>query len=82
MRQDQLPSPDPLDAIDPITFQVLKNAFASVVDEMAALIQNCAFSLVVSDGRDYSGTITTATGDLVASGAPISRHISARSHSR
>ena len=58
-----------IDPIDPITFQVLKNAFASVVDEMAALIQNCAFSLVVSDGRDYSGTITTADGDLVASGS-------------
>jgi N-methylhydantoinase B len=55
--------------IDPITFQVLNNAFSSVVDEMAALVQKCAFSLVVSDGRDYSGTICTSEGDLVASGA-------------
>jgi N-methylhydantoinase B len=54
--------------IDPITFQVLNNAFSSIVDEMAALVQKCAFSLVVSDGRDYSGTICTANGDLVASG--------------
>jgi len=54
--------------IDPITFQVLNNAFSSIVDEMAALVQKCAFSLVVSDGRDYSGTICTADGDLVASG--------------
>ena len=55
--------------IDPITFQVLNNAFSSIVDEMGALVQNCAFSLVVSDGRDYSGTICTADGDLVASGS-------------
>jgi N-methylhydantoinase B len=54
--------------IDPITFQVLNNAFSSIVDEMAALVQNCAFSPVVSDGRDYSGTICNAAGDLVASG--------------
>ena len=54
--------------IDPITFQVLNNAFSSVVDEMAALVQNCAFSPVVSDGRDYSGTICNPAGDLVASG--------------
>jgi N-methylhydantoinase B len=57
------------DAIDPITFQVLNNAFAGIADEMGALVQNCAFSPVVSDGRDYSGTICTADGDLVASGS-------------
>jgi N-methylhydantoinase B len=62
-------SPAQTMGIDPITFQVLNNAFSSVVDEMAALVQKCAFSLVVSDGRDYSGSICTADGDLVASGA-------------
>lgn len=55
--------------IDPITFQVLNNAFSSIVDEMAALVQKCAFSLVVSEGRDYSGTICNADGDLIASGS-------------
>jgi N-methylhydantoinase B len=55
--------------IDPITFQVLNNAFSSVVDEMAAVVQKCAFSLVVSEGRDYSGTICDGHGNLVASGS-------------
>src|SRR5581483_6024383 len=55
--------------VDPITFQVLNNAFSSIVDEMGALIQNCAFSIVVADGRDYSGTICNADGDLIASGS-------------
>jgi N-methylhydantoinase B len=55
-------------AIDTITFQVLKNAFSSIVDEMAALVQKCAFSLVVSEGRDYCGTITNKHGDLIATG--------------
>jgi N-methylhydantoinase B len=56
-------------AIDPITFQVLNNAFSSIVDEMAAVVQKCAFSLVVSEGRDYSGTICNSEGDLIASGS-------------
>lgn len=55
--------------IDPITFQVLNNAFSGLVDEMAALVQKCAFSIVVSEGRDYSGTICNANGDLIASGS-------------
>jgi N-methylhydantoinase B len=55
--------------IDPITFQVLNNALSSIVDEMGALVQNCAFSIVVGDGRDYSGTICNAEGDLIASGS-------------
>ena len=46
-------------SIDPITFEVLNNAFRSIVDEMGALLQSVAFSLVVSEGRDYSGTICT-----------------------
>jgi N-methylhydantoinase B len=65
----ELMTPAQTMGIDPITFQVLNNAFSSIVDEMAALLQKCAFSLVVSDGRDYSGTICTADGDLIASGS-------------
>ena len=53
---------------DPVLFQVLNNAFAGITDEMGALVRRAAFSLVVSEGADYSGTISTATGDLVASG--------------
>lgn len=55
--------------IDPITFQVLSNALSSLVDEMAAVVQNCAFSIVVSEGRDYSGSICNADGDLIATGS-------------
>ena len=57
-----------LRARDPVLFQVLNSAFMSTVDEMGALVQRAAFSLVVSEGRDYSGTISTRSGDLVASG--------------
>lgn len=53
---------------DPILFQVLTSSFTSIVDEMGALIQRVAFSLVVSEGRDYCGTICTRDGALVTSG--------------
>ena len=53
---------------DPILFQVLNSALSSVADEMGALIRRAAFSLVVSEGSDYSGTISNRHGDLVASG--------------
>ena len=53
---------------DPILFQVLNSAFASITDEMGALVRRAAFSLVVSEGGDYSGTISDRGGNLVASG--------------
>ncbi len=53
---------------DPVLFQVLNSAFASITDEMGALIRRAAFSLVVSEGADYSGTISSRAGDLIASG--------------
>lgn len=53
---------------DPILFQVLNSAFSSITDEMGALIRRAAFSLVVSEGADYSGTISNRHGDLIASG--------------
>ena len=54
---------------DPIRFQVIHSALRSIVDEMGALIQRTALSLVVSEGRDYCGTILTREGDLVTSGS-------------
>src|SRR5687768_234928 len=53
---------------DPITFEVLHNALRSVVDEMGTLVSTVAFSLVVSEGRDFSGSICNARGDLIATG--------------
>jgi N-methylhydantoinase B len=54
--------------LDPITFEVLRNALVSVVDEMAVMVEKLAFSTVVSEGRDFSGAICTTDGDLVAQG--------------
>lgn len=54
--------------LDPITFEVLHNALISLVDEMGVLVNTVAFSLVVSEGHDFSGSLCAANGDLVATG--------------
>ncbi len=54
--------------LDPITFEVLRNALSGVVDEMAVMLEKVAFSTVVSEGRDFSGAICTPTGELVCQG--------------
>jgi N-methylhydantoinase B len=54
--------------IDPITFEVLRNAFMSVVDEMGLMLERVGHSLVVSEGRDFSAAICDADGRMVAEG--------------
>jgi N-methylhydantoinase B len=57
-----------LERIDPITFEVLRNAFMSIVDEMGLMLERVAHSLVVSEGRDFSAAICDRDGRLVAEG--------------
>ncbi|MDX6234746.1 MAG: N-methylhydantoinase [Nocardioidaceae bacterium] len=54
--------------IDPITFEVLRNAFMSVVDEMGLMLERVSHSLVVSEGRDFSAAICDADGRMIAEG--------------
>jgi N-methylhydantoinase B len=57
--------------VDSFTVDVLRNAFASIVDEMGVMLSRCAMSPVITQGRDFSGAVTTATGDLVMQGAYV-----------
>lgn len=54
--------------IDPITFEVLRNSFMGIVDEMGLMLERVAHSLVVSEGRDFSTAICDEDGRLVAEG--------------
>ena len=54
--------------IDPVTFEVLRNSFMGLVDEMGTMLERVAHSLVVSEGRDFSTAICDADGRLVAEG--------------
>lgn len=54
--------------LDPITFEVLSNAFSSVIDEMGIMLEKVSFSTVTSEARDYSCALANAAGDIVSRG--------------
>lgn len=54
--------------VDPVTFEVLRNAFINVCNEMASTLCKAAFTPVITEGYDFSATIHTNEGFLVACG--------------
>lgn len=55
-------------SLDPVTFEVLRNGFVSICNEMSVAVEMSAYSAVISEGRDYSATLYDADGNLVAQG--------------
>lgn len=53
---------------DPITVEVLRNAFTAVCNEMALVVKKTAYSTVVNEGNDFGGGLYDAEGRLVAQG--------------
>ena len=47
-------------ALDPVTFEVLKNAFITTVDQMAEQILRTCYSFVIFN-RDFSNALNDAT---------------------
>lgn len=56
------------EGFDPITFEVLSNAFTAAIDEMGVVLEKVAFSTVTSEAHDYSCAITNGIGDVVSRG--------------
>jgi N-methylhydantoinase B len=54
--------------LDPITFEVLRNALANMCDEGSELIARLAYAPTISEGHDHSCALLTADGRLVAHG--------------
>lgn len=57
--------------IDPITFEVLRNGLDAVADEMAYTIVRSARSTMIKDCMDYSASLCTAGGELIAQAVNI-----------
>jgi N-methylhydantoinase B len=57
--------------IDPITFEVIKNALGAVADEMALVVMRSAYSAVVRDSMDYSTAVADRDGQIVAQGLTL-----------
>lgn len=54
-------------ALDPVTFEVLKNAFITTVDQMAEQILRTCYSFVIYN-RDFSNALNDINGDSIAQG--------------
>ncbi len=59
------------DRLDPITFEVIKNALSSAADEMALIVMRSAYSPVVRDTMDYSTALCDRNGQLIAQGLTL-----------
>lgn len=60
---------------DPITLEVMRNAFQSVAEEMGAALIRTALSTNIKDRRDCSTAVYTAKGELVAQAEHIPLHL-------
>ena len=51
---------------DPITLEIMRNAFQSIADEMTAALIRTAYSTNIKDRRDCSCALLTRDGEVVA----------------
>ena len=52
--------------IDPITLEIMRNAFQSIADEMTASLVRTAYSPNIKDRMDCSSAILTTDGEVIA----------------
>ncbi len=62
---------------DPITFEVVRNALASIADEMALIVMRSAVSPVVRDTMDYSTALCDGDGRIIAQGLTLAVQLGA-----
>src|SRR5204862_246291 len=61
--------------MDPIEFELFKNAIFSIADEMALTVFRTTYSGVLKDNMDYSTGFADAEGKLVAQGLTLPGHL-------
>jgi N-methylhydantoinase B/oxoprolinase/acetone carboxylase alpha subunit len=62
---------------DPIEFELFKNIFVSISEEMAAVLGRTALSPNIKERRDYSCALFDAAGETLAQGSHIPVHLGA-----
>ncbi|MFC3227933.1 hydantoinase B/oxoprolinase family protein [Marinibaculum pumilum] len=73
--QQKIGADDPAYSLDPVTFEVLKNAFTTIVDQMAEQILRTCHSFVMY-ARDFSSALCDRDGNTVMQGsADIAVHV-------
>jgi N-methylhydantoinase B len=61
--------------IDPITFEVVKNALDSIADQMAITLIRSAYSAIVRDSVDFSTAVCDSQGRMLAQGLTTPLHL-------
>ena len=62
---------------DPIEFELFKNIFVSISEEMAAVLGRTALSPNIKERRDFSCAVFDAAGETLAQGSHIPVHLGA-----
>ncbi len=63
------------DYSDPIQLEVFKHRFASIAEEMGAVLQKASYSPNIKERRDFSCAVFNPTGRMVAQAAHIPVHL-------
>jgi len=67
--------------LDPITFEIVKNALAAVAEEMGVALRRSSFSSNIKERRDFSCALFDQAGQLIAQAEHIPVHLGAMPHS-
>ncbi|MCU4718915.1 hydantoinase B/oxoprolinase family protein [Halapricum hydrolyticum] len=67
--------------IDPVTLEVLRNAFATVAEEMSANLIRTSYSPNIKERKDASSAVFDARGRMLAQAENIPVHLGAMPHS-
>ncbi len=61
--------------VDPIRLEVLKNRFASLTEEMGAVLMRTGFSPNIKERRDFSCALFDRSGEMISQAAHIPVHL-------
>lgn len=65
----------PLQTIDPITLEVVRNKLEGIAEEMQQTLLRSSFSPIVKEGLDASASLFTLTGETLAQACAIPVHL-------
>ena len=65
----------PVKTIDPVTFEVIRNALDSIADQTAIALMRSAYSGIVRDSVDYSTALCDRQGRMLAQGLTTPLHL-------
>ncbi len=68
-----------MSAVNPVTFEVVKNRLVAIADEMETALMRSAYSPVVKEMRDCSCALFDPAGQVVAQAAALPMHLGALS---